>query len=84
MEAKELREKIDHILYLFNTNKIGYTEARERFLVIIEEALPELARKVGYVKLAEDQSLSDNVYQVPLKQFLTANGWRRVEEKHES
>jgi hypothetical protein len=51
------------------------TCSSERILSLLE--LASYFRE-GYAKLADDQSLPDNIYQIPLKQFLTANGFKKV------
>ncbi len=92
---QELREKIESILaYSVPTeNRKDWAKfASKEVLALIKEALPELAKEAGYVKLAEDQSLPGSWYSAgehsgmlnllfsnPGILILIGAGWRKVE-----
>ena len=72
---------------LFEEQKDNWRQwARESILPLIKEALPELAKEAGYVKLAKDQSLPEDVgccMDCNDSNKMLKAGWRKVEVKDE-
>ncbi len=104
MEQEELREKIARWLRCYKLEEIEgigvddiiswqftkdyWLEDATQILALIKEALPELAKEAGYVKLAEDQTIDipDGVFfskeakacGFTKRSFIEA-GWRKVD-----
>ena len=53
-------------------------EQTDQILTLYEEALPELAKKLGYVQLAEDQNLPSHLASKYIE--LRDEDWRKIKQ----